>query len=77
MNAGFEIILHYMRLRPSCTNIARSKFQIPAMHFNDYVLHLSAHRVIVCETVVIPSFQVLGLLIFFFMDHLSLQNGNC
>lgn len=45
--------------------------------FHDYILHLSEHRVIVCETFVIPSFQVLGLLIFFFMDHLSLQNGNC
>lgn len=28
--------------------------------FHDYVLHLSEHRVIVCETFVIPSFQVLG-----------------
>lgn len=28
-----NLILHHMRLRPSCANLTRSKFQIPAMHF--------------------------------------------
>lgn len=61
-----EVVLHHMRLRPSCANLTRSKFQIPAMHFM-IVFHLSEYKkqVIVCETVLIPWFQVLDSVLFF------------